>query len=372
MHPTTQISLSEKLSLAGVVLAIPFRILASVVLSPLLKQYKKKRLNRVAVEAFTRFFIKHLSTRQLQWAGGKSLEIYKAWAKSKNVQPIVEEVEGKAKLVWLTEKRTDRVLFYVHGGGYMITINDNMCSFGPRMQQELLRRDRANNFGIVALIYSLHPAKFPTQLDELSRALSHLLSSGVKQENLILIGDSAGANLILQLLGHTLHPFEGVAPSPLQRGESSNRLGGVCLVSPWLSLDTPTQSYTLNGDYDVVDPQTMISWGKAYLEGVPQSHLPWIKPIYSGPDSWFTGLNGYTGRVLITAGGKENLLDDSTGLYIALKDIAKSNWDVQLDVEEDGIHEDPIFDANFTQKRGGQLGNATMKIVNWIGEGLRF
>ncbi|KIK60328.1 hypothetical protein GYMLUDRAFT_43626 [Collybiopsis luxurians FD-317 M1] len=379
MAPTEQISFLEKLSALTTVLRLPFRVLTSIILSPFLKQYNKKPLNRVTIEAVIRFLFDSLSFRQLQWASGPSVQVYKAWAKARGIQPIIEEFGGNAKLLWLTEKKSNRVLFYVHGGGYMVSINKFMLTFGPRIREELLKREIFEDFDIVVLAYTLYPAKFPTQLDELSQGLAYILSSGIKQENVILMGDSAGGNLIVQLLSHTLHPFEGVTPSPLQRVTVPSspedipikQLGGVYLLSPWQSLDTPTPSYAKNSASDVVSPSALLRCGKTYLEGVPESHLPWIKTAYCAPDSkepWFTGLDEYVGRVMITAGGKEVLLDDSTGLYSALKTLATSKLDVQLDVQEDGIHGDPIFDASFPQKAGG-LGDVTLNVVNWIGEG---
>jgi acetyl esterase/lipase len=274
------------------------------------------------------------------------------------------------------------VLIYLHGGAFMNPAIPHMFSFCPRIHQDLLQRDGAKDFGVVALLYSLYPAQFPTQLNELTLALVHLFASGLKQENAILIGDSAGGNLIMQLLVHTLHPFEGVPLSPLRRFQRPSadavevtRLGGVCLLSPWLSVDTPTPSYTRNNEFDVLPGSAFLDLGRKYMKGVPDSYIPWIKPTFLTLDSevpWFAGLDEYVARVLITAGGREVLLDDSTGLYSALTKLPARNIDVQLDVEEDGIHEDPIFDIGYPQKPGGGLSDATMKIVNWVGESFGF
>ncbi|KAE9382290.1 hypothetical protein BT96DRAFT_783666, partial [Gymnopus androsaceus JB14] len=127
-------------------------------------------------------------------------------------------------------------------------------------------------------------------------------------------GDSAGGNLIMQLMVHTLHPFEGVAVSPLSRVSESNEtssLGGICLVSPWLSLDTWTPSFVKNNDLDVLAGRSLLYWGKSYLSDVPESHHSWIKPVLCAPVpqepwKWLAALDEYVGRVLITAGGKEN------------------------------------------------------------------
>ncbi|KAE9400362.1 alpha/beta-hydrolase [Gymnopus androsaceus JB14] len=301
-----------------------------------------------------------------------------SWVKGQGIPPVVEELEGNAKLIWLTEKRIDRVLVYVHGAvALYYQRRANMYSFCARIREELLRRDDAKDFGIVVPVYSLLPAKFPTQLNQLTIALTHLLSSGVKQESVILLGDSAGGNLIMQLMVHTLHPFEGVAGSPIVSRASESKqtpsvLGGICLISPWLSLDTWTPSFVKNNDLDILAGRSLLYWGKAYLSDVPESYLPWIKPVLSAPVSqepwkWLATLDEYVGRVLITAGGKENLLDDSLGLYDTLKNIPSLHLDLELDVEEEGIHGDPVLDAWVPQKDGGGLSDATMKIISWVG-----
>ncbi|KAE9386286.1 hypothetical protein BT96DRAFT_949218 [Gymnopus androsaceus JB14] len=116
----------------------------------------------------------------------------------------------------------------------------------------------------------LLPAKFPTQLNQLTTALTQLLSSGVKQENDILLGDSAGGNLIMQLMYLALP-------------ETPSVLGGICLISPWLSLDTWTPSFVKNNDLDILASRSLLNWGKAYLSDVPESYVPWIKPVLSAP-----------------------------------------------------------------------------------------
>lgn len=135
MHRITEISVLERLSLLSIFLRLrkafclishselsltastflAFGVLVSVLFSPISKRFRKKRLNRIFVEAATRFLIDRVTIRQAQWATGTSLNTYLKWAKRQDIMPVVEELEGDAKLVWLTERRTDQVLLYVHG-----------------------------------------------------------------------------------------------------------------------------------------------------------------------------------------------------------------------------------------------------------------
>ncbi|KAE9383549.1 hypothetical protein BT96DRAFT_786239, partial [Gymnopus androsaceus JB14] len=62
-------------------------------------------------------------------------------------------------------------------------------------------------------------------------------------------------------------------------------LGGICLISPWLSLDTWTPSFVKNNDLDILAGRSPLYWGKAYHSDVPESYLPLIKPVLSAPVS---------------------------------------------------------------------------------------
>ncbi|KAF9078044.1 Alpha/Beta hydrolase protein [Rhodocollybia butyracea] len=277
--------------------------------------------------------------------------------KTKGRTPLIEDVEGNAKLMWITEKRTDRVLFYIHGGAYVMPVNPIMLGFSALVQEENLKRGNTDDFGVVAVTYSLHPERFPAQLTDITLGLTHLISSGVKQENIVLIGDSAGGNLIAQLLAHTLHPIK--YPKPL---------GGACLLSPWLSMDTPTPSHKTNNSFDVVSSAWLLKCGRLYVEGVPKNHIPYIKPNTCGPEEhWFADLDKYVSRVLITGGDKEVLFDDATELYDGMKKGPNSSLDVELVVDEDGIHEDPIFESMVPKKVGG-ISKTTVKVINWVAE----
>jgi len=84
-------------------------------------------------------------------------------------------------------------LLYLHGGGY---------SFYPRGYARfialLTRAARSRTF---APDYRLTPEyRFPAQLEDALNAYRWLLEDGTRPENLVLAGDSAGANLALALL----------------------------------------------------------------------------------------------------------------------------------------------------------------------------
>ncbi|KAJ3788332.1 Alpha/Beta hydrolase protein [Lentinula aff. detonsa] len=368
-----RLSLLERLSLIGVYIRLPFRLLVNVVLSPFLARTRGKRMNRVVAETVAGFLIANCSPRQLQYFLGPSIEKYVQWAKKNAIQPVIDNVLGSnAKVVWLTDKRTDRVLFFVHGGGYMTPFVDNMVGYCPGLRKALLKQTGGEqDFGIAALVYTIYPATFPTQLTEFTLALTQMITSGVSPENIILIGDSAGANLIIQLITHTLRPVPGIPPSPFVAIDDIDvprrRLGGIILVSPWISLGTPAPSYAQNTKYDFLTAGPLTRWGSYYMNGVEPKHVPWVKPLSS---SLYKGIELLVSRVLITAGSRECLRDDAMNLFGMIEElqIPQEKLDITLDIEEGGIHEDAILDIESPQKPGGGLSQATMRQVHWIRE----
>ncbi|KAJ3763685.1 Alpha/Beta hydrolase protein [Lentinula raphanica] len=368
-----KLSIMEKLSLLGVLVRLPFNLLYTAAFSAFLTRTRGKRMLRILTEQLARFLIAKCSPRQLQYFLGPSLARYSQWAKKNSIQPVIEEVEGcDAKIVWQTEKRKDRVLFFIHGGGYMTPFVDNMLLYCPGLRKALLKQTGGKqDFGIAALVYTIYPATFPTQLTEFTLALTQMISSGVSPENIILIGDSAGANLIIQLILHTLRPVPDVPLSPLGAIEGIDvprrRLRGIALISPWISLGSPVPSYARNTKYDFLTAEPLTRWGSYYMEEVKASHIPWVKPSSS---TLFKGIGMMVQRLLITAGGRECLLDDATTLYAMIEElqIPEEELVVTLDVDEKGLHEDAILDIESPQKPKGGLGDATLRQVSWIRE----
>jgi hypothetical protein len=268
------------------------------------------------------------------------------------------------------------------GGAFMGCLSDFQISFCRLIQQEFVKRSDGQEIGVAVLHYcesydapyirsfgtdgngrnaALFPNTFPTQLKQLITAVDHVLTSGVQPSNLHLIGDSAGANLILQLLSHTLHPLDSIAPSPLS---GKTALGSACLVSPWTALTGDTGSYEANQDLDVVKLGTFRYWGRSYMEPIPESQRVYVQ-AGTVPSNWFKGVDRLVDRFLVTAGGSEMLRDDVVEFSEMLM---KVHPDVQLDVEEGALHDEPIFDLGAGIKR---LNPTTNLIIDWLVEGCK-
>jgi acetyl esterase/lipase len=236
------------------------------------------------------------------------------------------------------------------------------CSYSPLLYVQLYAFLCRISQLISSLTYTALAtnAPFPTQLCQFISALNHLFATGVHPQNIHLVGDSAGANLILQLFSHTLHPLPAdlAPPSPLVG--LSAPIKGAFLMSPWVSLASDTTSFRENDKTDVMTSKVLSEWGTQVIAPVPESSHVYLEAV-KAPESWFAGVNGLVHRILITTGAKECLRDDD----IAFADMLdKHHPDVKMVVQEDGVHDDPLFD--FALGEPGRGSEMTQVVVEWL------
>ena len=93
------------------------------------------------------------------------------------------------------QKKSDRVLLQMHGGGYVGGMSNNHRILG-------LRQATLADAGEVYFVnYRLAPAHvYPAALEDAVAVYKELLNRGIKGENIILTGDSAGGNLATSCL----------------------------------------------------------------------------------------------------------------------------------------------------------------------------
>ncbi|KAF5336271.1 hypothetical protein D9758_016055 [Tetrapyrgos nigripes] len=350
-----QLTLTERWELLCKMVMLPSVMLLSTLTCPL----KDKPLKRAIFDASVRHMTSDLSIRQSQSLCKPGVVVYQEWARQVGYKSSVEEVGKDARLFWVGPKSAGRIVLYVPGGGYLFPIADYMISFFHRVQQDV-NKNLKNQEGLafVILDYSVHPNAFPTQLLQIISAIGHLFSVGVKPTNLTLIGDSAGANLILQLLSHTLHPIPDLPPSPLCV-DGTGPLQGIYLMSPWVGLNEATPSHFRNDCYDILASKSLLYWGSAYLTNVSRSLHHYAK-VCCAPKDWFVGIDKVVDRVLITVGGDEVLLDDAVDLKESLE---KVHDQVEMDVHPGGVHDDPILDSGANVKT---LGPVARLIIAWL------
>ena len=74
-----------------------------------------KSITRIVRDFVPRFVTGSFTAAQIQWIAGPNKEKFIAWGKSNKIPIVVEDIGEDATLLWMGEKRTDRVVLYLHG-----------------------------------------------------------------------------------------------------------------------------------------------------------------------------------------------------------------------------------------------------------------
>jgi len=210
-----------------------------------------------------------------------------------------------------------------------------------------LRKDLSaslGDFGIAVLEHSLAPeSPMPIQLRQANAALTHLLNKGIPPTNIIIGGDSAGGNMVLQLLSHILHPLPSIPALPAL----AQPLAGALLISPWCASSVEAPSYTRNDTKDLFPTRFYKSVGVLVKEGLTPELEPYFESLLA-PATWWNGLDGVCARILITAGENECLLDDALKMGTV---ISRHVQDTTTVAEPGAVHEEVI--VKFAAGEGG-------------------
>ncbi len=236
----------------------------------------------------------------------------------KGIMERIPAVLGDRPGEWLVRKGTDlddvATVLYFHGGGYFGGSPGTHRYFTSTLAWE-------THTTLFSLDYRLAPEhRFPAALDDAYAAYLDLLAAGTDPARLFLSGDSAGGGLALALLLRL-------------RDESKPMPAGAFVFSPYTDLAHTAESIRMNAktDYLSIAPSLdRIPPNLLYL-GDTDPHHPWASPLYGD----FAGLP----RLLLFAGGKEMILDDS--VRVAEK-AAAAGVEVTLHIEDDMMHVWPV------------------------------
>jgi acetyl esterase/lipase len=237
--------------------------------------------------------------------------------------------------VRVPESREEYVVFYLHGGGYVVGSLDT--------HRELVSRiGRAAQARVLNVGYRLAPEHpFPAALEDATTAYRWLLDSGVEPGRVVIAGDSAGGGLTL---GTLLALRDAGDPLPA---------AGVCL-SPWTDLEGTGASAQPGGaDDPLIDIEGLREMGRHYAAGDMARH-PHAAPLYAD----YQGIP----PLLIQVGTREILLDDATRVA---KKARAAEVDVELETWEGLIHVWHMFgvgvpeSAEAVEKIGGFIRERT-------------
>jgi acetyl esterase/lipase len=213
---------------------------------------------------------------------------------------------GGVPAEWITtpEAVDERVIYYLHGGGYIMgSINTH--------REMISRLSRAAGGRALAIDYRLAPENpFPAAVEDSTGAYRWLLSTGVDPARLVIAGESAGGGLTVATL---------VA---LRDAGDALPTAAVCL-SPWVDLECLGESMTTKAEIDpMAHREDILELAEAYL-GDTHPRTPLAAPLYAD-------LRGLP-PLLIQVGTAEVLLDDSTRLAERARsagvDVILEPWD---------------------------------------------
>ncbi|KAL0061179.1 hypothetical protein AAF712_011999 [Marasmius tenuissimus] len=314
-----------------------------------------------------------MSIPQMQYTIGRcqSLDCYKKWSEKEGLPIHVEEIEGEdARLLWVGEKRTDRVIF-LHGGGYALPLAEFSLSFWRHVQTQL--GEKGLEIDVVVLNYGgsystftyspagsyftglIPDAPFPTPLRQAVCGLQLLINNGVKPNTIQLVGDSAGGNLILQLFSHLLHPLPGVPNIT----HDNLHFKGACLLSPWVSFRDDDGTHALRESTDLIKVRSILEFGDYVLQDVPQQQECYVE-LLKTPDSWWARLDSKVERMLLVAGSDECFKEDIVKIS---GNIRKYHTDAVLLIQQYGVYVELYVDFLVGEKR---LQTVTGDIVEWL------
>jgi monoterpene epsilon-lactone hydrolase len=156
-------------------------------------------------------------------------------------------------------------ILFLHGGSYQFEINSLYWSFVKRLVDEA-------NLRVTLLLYPLAPEANYNTTNSIALQAYKWLDTNYPNDNLILMGDSAGGGLTLSL-AQQLESEKMRLPKQL------------ILLSPWLDLSL-SDSETI--EYDKVDPMLSIKSltisAQRYANGVTLTD-PKLSPIYGEQSS---------------------------------------------------------------------------------------
>jgi acetyl esterase/lipase len=206
------------------------------------------------------------------------------------------------------DARSDRVLVYLHGGGYtMGSLATHRAACG--------RISRLARLRVLNVAYRLAPEHpHPAAVEDAVAAVRWVYAQGIAPSRVAIGGDSAGGGLTLATL---IALRDAGAPLPA---------AGLC-ISPWTDLSASGESIRTKAAVDpMVTEGPLRQMAAAYLGG-KDARTPLASPL-------FADLRGLP-PLLVQVGEAEILLDDATRLASRAR---AAGVDVTLEVWEEMFH----------------------------------
>lgn len=220
---------------------------------------------------------------------------------------------------------SDLTILFFHGGGYVLGSPAASAPTLLRISELAAESQPKLNISAFALQYSLAPEhRFPTQLNEAVAAYHYLVHDvGIQPRKLVVLGTSAGGHLALCFV------------RKLQE-LGLPQIGGLFLLSPWVSLTHSSKSFQLNEHKDTVTRRFLEKARNRFI-GVERTNkepggvLDFSKDRIGGV-KWGDVLPQKT---FVSVGGDEVLLDDILEFVSAAR---RDGSCIHLDISEQKQH----------------------------------
>ena len=252
-------------------------------ISPLWKQVFTERLLKATIRTPSQFNLPpdalRFAIEKLCWAFPQNKEV--------KIRPLklaglsAEEIKPQAEATQL--------ILHIHGGAFFLGSMNTHRAFLTHMAAR-------TQMQVIHLNYPLAPENpYPEALDALFDVYQTLLSQGIQPKDIILSGDSCGANL-------------AVALALKIQAEGLSQVSGLILLSPFLDLTLTSESLRYNQRHDALLSIDALETGiDYYLPSSFDPADPFVSPLFADP----SGLP----PMLIQVGSKEILLDDGKRFY---------------------------------------------------------
>lgn len=304
--------------------------------------------------AILRKFLTNTTIFQLQYLARGNDIIYNAYAKEKGFAPEVLTMEDGTKAHWVGNSKSKNILIWYHGGGFNLPTERGHY----RLAQTMVQHARASgkDLGVLFPSYTLAPQmQYPRQLEQGIETLRYTLNQlGLEPSNIMIGGDSAGANLTLGVLSHILHPHPTIPALKL-----SAPLKGAVLFAPWASFATDDPSMKANTKKDIITPFLLDIWSASFLGKSTRDN--YNEPIRTDVE-WWRGLKDIVKEILVTGGTDELLID-------SIKEMARkleaAHPQTTTLVAKHEFHCQPIM-----AQLGPPVGQQADGIRNWIAKRL--
>ncbi|KAE9367204.1 alpha/beta-hydrolase [Stipitochalara longipes BDJ] len=308
-----------------------------------------------SVYAFVMRDVMRLSPRQRKKVlpQHKTGEVIKKYCTQHRLKHVVYPLPKGAKLHWVGPQPSSgcNVFLYMHGGGYKMAINPGHLSFSLKCASNA-------KASLALLEYTLAPAgHYPTQLNQAIEALKSILNI-TSPSHITIAGDSAGGHLSTSLLSHLMHPAKDIEPIPL-----IEKLGGICLICPFLSFDYEKKSYVTNAPRDYLQLKDVKSFNSDFkplgLSDTDALKDSGLSPL-DAPKGWWKDCP--VERILLTAGVWEVFLDDIVAFSKRLQEEARPGTKVDLVVGDKEVHAACIVDTAI----GLSEGDTAKAVLAWM------